>query len=199
MTPLYTKAASVDEIRGIEFLECPTLQFQTAPYAVRRRSGSVLSVNRSAFARSMPATTSPNSTPKNSVSSRTHNSANRLKSKRQHDSFSLLSLLFSCSFSSSGYGVSPATATRKRYAATVRPSRNSFNFPVDIRELLTYSKHMNALPLDKKLTVLSAMIEGNTNGFSKKLENLRWTFTSLTTISFASTNRFGSPQLSRRG
>jgi len=34
-------------------------------------------------------------------------------------------------------------------------------FPPDIRERLTYSKYMNTLPLDEKLTILSAMIEGN--------------------------------------
>lgn len=32
---------------------------------------------------------------------------------------------------------------------------------IDIREPLTYSKGMNSLPIDKKLTVLNAMIEGN--------------------------------------
>jgi IS1 family transposase len=36
-----------------------------------------------------------------------------------------------------------------------------YQFLIDIRERLTYSKYMNTLPLDKKLTILSAMIEGN--------------------------------------
>jgi IS1 family transposase len=35
------------------------------------------------------------------------------------------------------------------------------HFSVDIREPLTYSVFMNILPLDKQLTILSAMIEGN--------------------------------------
>jgi IS1 family transposase len=35
------------------------------------------------------------------------------------------------------------------------------HFPVDIREPLTYIKSMNTLPQDKKLTILNAMIEGN--------------------------------------
>lgn len=35
------------------------------------------------------------------------------------------------------------------------------DFSLDIRKRLTYSKYMNTLPLDKKLIILSAMIEGN--------------------------------------
>ena len=41
-------------------------------------------------------------------------------------------------------------------------SENSLpHFAVDIRERLTYSKDMNRLPMDKQLTILNAMIEGN--------------------------------------
>jgi transposase-like protein len=35
------------------------------------------------------------------------------------------------------------------------------HFLLDIRERLTYTHNMNTLPLDKKLAVLNAMIEGN--------------------------------------
>jgi IS1 family transposase len=41
------------------------------------------------------------------------------------------------------------------------PVRQMRNFPLDIRERLTYSRAMNRLPIQKQVTVLSMMVEGN--------------------------------------
>ena len=154
----YTKPASVVKLSELECLPCLILRFQSAFSATTCRSGTACPADQMDFI-VIPtlATTLPDSTPMNSALNPARKNNKSKTTSGQIDSFLSQRRLSSCFCCSPGYGVSRAAEVRRRYALRPRP----LNFLVDIRERLTYSKDMNRLPMDKQLTILNAMIEGN--------------------------------------
>lgn len=117
----------------------------------------MLFADQTVFATNMPVTTLPANTPMNLVSSRVQKRRIDWKIAKQTKLYSSLLLPCFCSCCSFGCGASQATEIQKQCVFDHR----RVDFSLDIRDRLTYGKNMNKLPLDKKLTILSAMLEGN--------------------------------------
>ena len=161
MTAFYTKPASVCKYFELECVPCLMLRFQSVLCVTLRQSGTACPVDPQvgSTAAHTPAITLPDSTPMSSTLSLALKNKNGRKRNIHPDSFLLPLSSWSSFCCCSGCGVNQVTGVRKR--CVPRSSIFLVDFLVDIREPLTYSKYMNTLPLDKKLTILNAMIEGN--------------------------------------
>src|SRR5580698_7135835 len=162
MSASYTKPALVVKLSELECLPCLILRFQSAFSATTRQSGIACPADQMDFtATPTRATTLLDSTPMNSVLNPVRKSNKSKTMNGQTDSFLLLFSSCSCFCSSLGYGASQAQEIQKLCASIHQLLTNRPHFLVDIRERLTYSVVMNTLAFDKKLTILNAMIEGN--------------------------------------